>query len=43
MTGKNAGKLIYLVASAEVSPNSFRINAQSNTILSLPDSAYLLT
>ncbi len=42
-TGKHNGKLIYLVASAEVTPNSFRINAQSNTILSLPDSAYLLT
>lgn len=43
MTGKNAGKLVYLVSSPDVSPNSYRIGAQSNAILSLPDSAFLLT
>lgn len=42
-TGKYEGKLVYLVSSAEVNPNSFRIGAQSSSILSLPNSAYLLT
>ncbi|MCM1368531.1 MAG: Rne/Rng family ribonuclease [Roseburia sp.] len=38
-----AGKRIYLVADAGVNSNSFKIGAQSEAILSLPDSAYLLT
>lgn len=42
-SGRYAGRLVYLVPSAEVSPNSFRLGAQHNTILSLPDSAFLLT
>lgn len=41
--GRFEGKLVYLVSSAEIAPNSFKIGAQSTTILSLPDSAYLIT
>ncbi len=42
-TEKYAGRRVYLVASSDVGPNSFKIGAQSTAILSLPDSAYLLT
>ncbi|MDE7464592.1 MAG: Rne/Rng family ribonuclease [Clostridiales bacterium] len=42
-TGKYAGKLVYLVSSSEVGANSFRIGAQSASILSLPDSAFLVS
>lgn len=38
-----SGKRIYLVADAQVSPGAFKISAQSEAILSLPDSAFLLT
>lgn len=41
--GKYRDKLVYLVAGADVKTNSFRISVQKNTILSLPDSAFLLT
>lgn len=41
--GKYAGKLVYLMSSPEVGHNSFKIGAQSGTILSIPDSAYLIT
>lgn len=41
--GRSAGKRVYLVSSADVAPNSFRTSAQSSSILSLPDSACLLT
>ncbi len=41
--GKYDGKLVYLVASTEVGLNSFKVGARSMSILSLPDSAYLLT
>ncbi len=37
------GKRIYLVPNPDVSVNSFRIGAQNGAILSLPDSAFLLT
>ncbi len=33
---------VYLIPSADVSPNGFRLSAQSGTVLSLPDSAVLL-
>lgn len=42
-SGKYDGKRVYLVPSAEVGPNSFRLSAQGGTVLSLPDSAFLLT
>ncbi len=38
-----SGKRVYLVSDAGVAPNSFRIGAKSTAVLSLPDSAYLLT
>lgn len=43
LTSKYDGKLIYLVSSSDVHPDSFRLSVQSSTVLSLPDSAYLLT
>lgn len=39
----NGNKIVYLVASADVKPNSFKICAQKTSILSLPDGAVLLT
>lgn len=41
--GKYSDRLVYLVSSPELAVNSFRISAQKGTVLSLPDSAYLLT
>lgn len=37
------GKRVYLVSDETVPPDSFRICAKNSTILSLPDSAFLLT
>ncbi len=43
LTGSQlAGKLLYLSASAEVAPNSFRICARSGVVLTVPDNAVLL-
>ncbi len=41
--GKHSDKLVYLVSSPDVGINSFKIGAKDSAILSLPDSAYLLT
>ncbi|MCH5161250.1 MAG: Rne/Rng family ribonuclease [Clostridiales bacterium] len=41
--GKNSNRVVYLVASDDVNINSFKISAKDSAILSLPDSAYLLT
>ena len=41
-TGEFAGKLLYLIAGADVAPNTFRIGAKSGNILSVPDNAVLL-
>ena len=42
-SGKYAGKLVYLMSSAEIGHNTFKISAQSGAIHSIPDSAYLIT
>ena len=43
LKGTFSDKLVYVVANSDVKPNSFKIGAQSGTILTLPDSAFLLT
>lgn len=43
LKSKFSDKLVYVVANSDVKPNSFKIGAQSGTILTLPDSAFLLT
>ncbi len=43
LSGENMeNKLIYIVPSADVGNNSFKISAKSGAVLSIPDSAYLL-
>lgn len=43
LRNKYSDKLVYLVSNSDVNPNSFRIGAQSNSVLTLPDSAFLLS